>query len=136
MAGCRHGSADAAEHDRLQSAVARPQSAHSTAAWLGETTPGCRLCPDRVYPTRVSTLALPQCCCRHVAVMLPPEHLSTRSLCPVPQALGLLALKLLVLGPLQLACAAVCRLSAEAAMSLLLLALCPVVSTCALCCMQ
>ncbi len=43
------------------------------------------------------------------------------------QAGGLVVLKLVVLGPLQLACAAACEIEAEAAMSLLLLALCPVV---------
>nr|ARO50094.1 hypothetical protein [Yamagishiella unicocca] len=42
---------------------------------------------------------------------------------------GLLLLKLLLLGPLQLACAAVCGLAADAGISLLLLALCPVAST-------
>ncbi|KAG2450686.1 hypothetical protein HYH02_004525 [Chlamydomonas schloesseri] len=45
------------------------------------------------------------------------------------RAIGMLALKLLVLGPLQLACAAVCGMTAPAAMSLLMLALCPVAST-------
>ncbi|KAG2438062.1 hypothetical protein HXX76_005672 [Chlamydomonas incerta] len=45
------------------------------------------------------------------------------------RAIGMLALKLFVLGPLQLACAAVCGMSAPAAMSLLMLALCPVAST-------
>ncbi|EFJ47638.1 hypothetical protein VOLCADRAFT_91985 [Volvox carteri f. nagariensis] len=45
------------------------------------------------------------------------------------QAGGLLLVKLVVLGPMQLACAAACGMEAAAAMSLLLLALCPVAST-------
>ncbi|GIL79705.1 hypothetical protein Vretimale_12354 [Volvox reticuliferus] len=45
------------------------------------------------------------------------------------QAGLILLIKLVFLGPLQLACAAACGMEATAAMSLLLLALCPVAST-------
>ncbi len=92
----------------------------------------CALPPNTAMNSGPGSVLLPE---SHATPVPPycrvaPAHLPTRPLRPAPQALGLLALKLLVLGPLQLACAAVCRLSAEAAMSLLLLALCPVVSTC------
>ncbi|GLI64920.1 hypothetical protein VaNZ11_008314 [Volvox africanus] len=45
------------------------------------------------------------------------------------QAGWILLIKLAILGPMQLACAAACGMEAAAAMSLLLLALCPVAST-------